>query len=60
MLFGAGDRHFVTQKPPFYDRQLRPGIDAAAETLGEEGYLQSYEQGRAMGVEEATEFLLGE
>ena len=59
LLFGAGDRHFVMQKPPFYDRQLQPGIDAATNALGEHGYKQSYEQGQAMSVEEATKFLLG-
>ena len=60
VLYGAGDRHFVMQKAPFYVRQLRPGIEAATDALGEERYKQSYEQGQAMSVEEATEFLLSE
>jgi hypothetical protein len=60
LLFGAGDRHLVMQMPPFYKRQLQPGIDAATDALGEERYQQSCEQGRAMSVEEATAFLLGE
>lgn len=60
VLFGAGDRHLVMQKPPFYIRQIQPGIEAATDALGEERYKQSYEQGQAMSVEGATEFLLGE
>jgi len=60
VLYGAGDRYFVMQKPPFYNRQLQPGIDAGLNALGEERYGQSYEQGQAMSVEEATAFLAGE
>ena len=29
VLSGAGDAHFVMEMPPFYLRQLQPGIDAA-------------------------------
>ncbi len=60
MLYGAGNRHFAMQFPPFYIRQIQPGIDAATETLGEEEYQQFYEQGRAMSVDEATDYLLRE
>jgi predicted ATPase/DNA-binding SARP family transcriptional activator len=59
VLYGAGDRHFVMQRPPFYIRQLQPGIDAATDALGEERYEQYYERGQAMSIEEATTFLLG-
>ncbi len=41
MLFGAGDRHFVMQMAPFYNRQLQPGRDAATDALGKERYQQS-------------------
>jgi tetratricopeptide (TPR) repeat protein len=60
VLHGAGDRHFVMQKAPFYRRQLQPGIDAAVEALGEARYQQSYERGGAMSIEDATGYLLGE
>jgi hypothetical protein len=60
VLYGAGDRHFVMQRPPFYVRQIQPGIDAAADALGQECYQHLYDRGRAMSVEEATEYLLGE
>jgi hypothetical protein len=60
VLFGAGDRHFVMQKPPFYRRQLRPGINAAGGALGEDHYQQGYERGQKMSVAEATDFLLGD
>jgi tetratricopeptide (TPR) repeat protein len=60
LLYGAADRHFVMQRPPFYVRQVQPGIDAATNALGEDRYRQFFEQGRAMTVEEATLFLLGE
>jgi len=58
VLYGAGERHFVMQLAPFHERQLRPGIDAASEALGDERYRQLDERGRSMTVEEATEFLL--
>ncbi|MFW2380794.1 MAG: hypothetical protein ACN4GZ_03470, partial [Acidimicrobiales bacterium] len=58
-LFGAGDRHFVMQKAPFYDRQLQPGRDAAIDALGKVRYQQFYDLGQAMSVEEAIAFLLG-
>ncbi len=48
------------EKPPFYNRQLQPGLEAATDILGNERYQQLYEQGRAMSLEEATEYLLGE
>lgn len=60
VLYGAGDRNFVMQKAPFYNRQLQPGIDAATRVLGEQRYRQSYERGHAMSLAEATEFLLEE
>ena len=59
VLYGAGNRHFVMQLPPFYIRQIQPGIEAATDALGEGRYKQSYERGQAMSVAEATEFLLG-
>jgi predicted ATPase/DNA-binding SARP family transcriptional activator len=58
MLFGAGDRHFVMQKAPFYSRQLQPGRDAATNALGKDRYQLSFERGQAMSVDEATELLL--
>jgi len=48
------------EMPSFWDRQLRPGIDAATVVLGEVAYRRLYAQGQAMSVEEATELLLGE
>ncbi len=60
VLYGAGNRNFVMQKPPFYSRQLQPGVDAATAALGEERYKQAHERGLAMSVDEATEFLMGE
>ncbi len=60
VLYGAGDRHFIMQVPPFYLRQIQPGLDAATGALGAARYEQLYELGRAMNVEEATEFLLRE
>jgi predicted ATPase/DNA-binding SARP family transcriptional activator len=60
VLYGAGNRHFVMQMPPFYSGQIRPGIDAAITALGEDRYRRLHEEGQAMSVEEATEFLLGE
>ncbi len=58
VLFGAGDAHFVMEMPPFYIRQLQPGIDAATAVLGDEGYGRLHAEGAAMTVEEATDFLL--
>jgi predicted ATPase/DNA-binding SARP family transcriptional activator len=58
ILYGAGDRHFVMAKAPFYERQLRPGIDAAIEALGEERYRHLRDEGAAMTVAEATDYLL--
>ena len=59
VLFGAGDAHFVMQMPAFYDRQLRPGIEAATAALGEERYRQLHDDGAALSIEAATDFLLG-
>ncbi len=58
ILHGAGDAHFVMVRAPFYDRQLQPGIDASISALGEERYRQLVEDGAAMTIEDATEFLL--
>jgi predicted ATPase len=58
VLYGAGDAHFVMEMPPFYIRQLQPGIDAANAVLGDEGYGRLHAEGAAMTVEEATDFLL--
>jgi predicted ATPase len=60
VLFGAGDRHFVMQNAPFYDRQLQPGIDAAVEALGEEHYQELHARGHAMSINEATRYLLAD
>jgi hypothetical protein len=48
------------QKAPFQERQYRRGSDAATDALGEARYAQAYDQGRAMRVEEATDYLLRE
>lgn len=56
MAHDAGRKARVCETVPRAAYQR--GIDAATEALGEEPYKQRYEQGRAMGVEEATTFLL--
>jgi predicted ATPase/DNA-binding SARP family transcriptional activator len=58
VLSGAGHAHFVMEMPPFYIRQLQPGIDAATEALGKDDYDRLCEVGAAMTIEEATDFLL--
>jgi tetratricopeptide (TPR) repeat protein len=58
VLYGAGDAHFVMEMPPFYIRQLQPGIDAATAALGGEDYDRLHAEGAAMTIEEATDFLL--
>ena len=58
ILHGAGDAHFVMVRAPFYDRQLQPGIDASISALGEERYRQLVDDGAAMTIEDATDFLL--
>jgi len=60
VLFGAGHAWFVMQMPPFYERQIRPGIDAATLALDDVRYRELYERGTAMSVDEATAFLLEE
>lgn len=58
VLYGAGDAHFVMEMPPFYIRQLQPGIDAAIAVLGDDDYDRLHAEGAAMTIEEATDFLL--
>ena len=58
VLYGAGDAHFVMQMPPFYERQIRPGIEAATAALGDDRYRQLHDDGAAMSIEAATDFLL--
>jgi predicted ATPase/DNA-binding SARP family transcriptional activator len=58
VLYGAGEAHFVMEKPPFYVRQLQPGIDAATAALGDDDYDRLHADGAAMTIEEATDFLL--
>lgn len=60
ILLGAGGTWFVMQMPPFYERQIRPGVEAATQALGDVRYRELYEHGAAMSVEEATAFLLEE
>jgi len=60
VLFGAGHAWFVMQIPPFYERQIQPGIEAATLALGDDRYPELYERGAAMSVDEATAFLLEE
>jgi len=58
ILLGAGHAHFVMEIPPFYERQLQPGIEAAMRALGDAGYRELHDRGAAMSVEEATALLL--
>jgi predicted ATPase/DNA-binding SARP family transcriptional activator len=58
VLYGAGDAHFVMEKPPFYVRQLQPGIDVVTAALGDDDYRRLHADGAAMTIEEAAEFLL--
>ncbi|MEN8040994.1 MAG: BTAD domain-containing putative transcriptional regulator [Actinomycetota bacterium] len=58
-LLGAGHAHFGMQIPPFYERQIQSGIDAATQKLGEDRYWKLHGHGGAMTVEEATAYLLG-
>ena len=60
VLFGAGHAWLVMQIPPFYRRQIQPGIEAAKLALGDDRYREIYERGAAMSVDEATAFLLEE
>lgn len=57
-LFGAGDTHFVMQEAPFQDRIAQPAIDSATETLGPDRYVELYERGTHLNVDEATTLLL--
>lgn len=57
-LFGAGETHFVMQMAPFQTRTIRPAIESAMESLGEERYQELHDLGAGMSVEEATDFLL--
>jgi len=58
ILLGAGHAHFGMQIPPFYERQLQPGIEDASRALGDGRYEEQHERGAAMSVEEATAFVL--
>ena len=58
VLRGAGETHFTMQMAPFWDRQIRPGVDAAASALGADRFHALVARGAAMTIEEATTFLL--
>ena len=58
ILLGAGHAHFGMQIPPFYERQLQPGIETATRALGDERYDELHDRGAAISVEEATALLL--
>ncbi len=58
VLRGAGERHFTMQMAPFWDKLLRPGVDAARRSLGEDHYNALHARGYAMTVEIATDYLL--
>lgn len=60
VLMGAGRAWFVMQMPPFYERQVRPGVEAATAALGDIRYRELYDLGAAMSVDEATAYLLAE
>lgn len=60
VLFGAGHASFVMQMPPFYERQIRPGIEAAMQALSDVRYRELCDRGAAMSIDEATAFLLEE
>ncbi|MGB9359302.1 MAG: hypothetical protein WCC01_12170 [Acidimicrobiia bacterium] len=60
VLMGAGRAWFVMQMPPFYERQVRPGVEAATAALGDIRYRELYEHGATMSVDEATAYLLEE
>jgi predicted ATPase len=59
ILYGAGDAHFVMQKAPFYEENLRPGAEAATQALGSGRYEELHHKGAEMSIDEATAFLLG-
>ncbi len=58
VLRGAGETHFTMEMAPFWDRQIRPGVDAAASALGADRFHALVARGGAMTIEEATAFLL--
>jgi len=58
ILYGAGDAHFVMQKAPFYEENLRPGAEAATQALGSGRYQELHDKGAEMSIDEATAFLL--
>ena len=58
ILYGAGDAHFVMQKAPFYEEELRPGTEAAIQVLGSGRYEELHDRGAEMSIDEATAFLL--
>jgi predicted ATPase/DNA-binding SARP family transcriptional activator len=58
LLDGAGDRFFVMQMPPFYTRQLQPGVDAATDALGDTRFEELHDRGAAMDVATATELVV--
>ncbi len=60
VLRGAGETHFTMKMAPFWDRQIKPGVDAAAAELGAERFATLRADGRAMTIDEATAFLLAE
>jgi predicted ATPase/DNA-binding SARP family transcriptional activator len=58
VLRGAGDRHFTMQMAPFWEEQLRPGVDAAVRALGESRYRGLHARGQAMSLDTAARYLL--